>query len=79
MNIPVFFYQNIERMVSVMHRKTPAQQYRSLCHYGLIQLVVLHQLTQQGISWEEFISCELFTAPPPPQPEVVYEEGGPSQ
>ena len=79
MNIPVFFYQNIERMVSMMQRKSPAQQYRSLYHYGLIQLVVLHQLAQQGISWEEFISRELFTAPSPPHLEVVHEEGGPSQ
>jgi len=79
MNIPVFFYQNIERMVFVMQRKSPTQQYRSLCHYGLIQLVVLHQLAQQGISWEEFISREFFTAPPQPHPEGIHEEGGPSQ
>jgi len=79
MNIPVFFFQNIQRMVPMLQRKTPAQQYRSLCHYGLIQLIVSHQLTQQGISWEEFISREFFTAPPQPEPEVIYEEGGPSQ
>lgn len=63
----------------MLQRKSPAQQYRSLYHYGLIQLVVLHQLAQQGISWEEFISREFFTAPPSPHPEVVHEEGGPSQ
>lgn len=63
----------------MLQRNTPAQQYRSLCHYGLIQLVVLHQLTQQGISWEEFISRESFTVPPQPDPEVIHEEGGPSQ
>lgn len=44
MNIPVFFYQNIERMESIMQRKSPTEQYRSLYHYGLIQLVILHQL-----------------------------------
>ena len=63
----------------MLQRKNPAQQYRSLCHYGLIQLIVSHQLTQQGISWEEFISREFFTAPPQPDPEVIHEEGGPSQ
>lgn len=41
--------------------------------------MVLHQLAQQGISWEEFISREIFVAPPPPHPEVIHEEGGPSQ
>jgi len=79
MNIPVFLCRNIERMVPLMQRKSPAQQYRSLYHYGLIQLVVIHQLAQQGISREEFISRDIFTAPPPPHPEVVHEEGGPSQ
>ena len=42
MNIPVFFFQNIQKMVPTLQRKTPTQQYRSLHHYGLIQLVVLH-------------------------------------
>ena len=78
MNIPIFLCQNIERMVPLMQRKSPTQQYRSLYHYGLIQLVVIHQLAQQGIPWEEFISREFFTAPPP-HPEIVHEEGGPSQ
>ena len=63
----------------MLQRKTLAQQYRSLCHYGLIQLIVSHQLTQQGISWEEFISREFFTVPPQPHQEVIHEEGGPSQ
>jgi len=37
----------------------------------------MHQLAQQGIPWEDFISRDFFTAPPPP--EVVHEEGKPSQ
>ena len=80
MNIPVFFFQDIQRMVSVFQRRSPAQQYRSLCHHGLIQLIVSHQLSQQGIPWADFISHEFFTVPPQPQPEpeVIYEEGGPS-
>lgn len=78
MKILVFLCQNIERMVPLMQRKSPAQQYRSLYHYGLIQLVVIHQLVQHDIPWEEFISREFFTAPPP-HPEIVHEEGGPSQ
>ena len=63
----------------MLQRKSPAQQHMSLYHYGLIQLVVLHQLAHQGISWEEFISREFFTAPSPPHPEVIHEVGGPSQ
>ena len=63
----------------MLQKKTPAQQYRSLYHYGLIQLIVSHQLTQQGISWEEFISHEFFTVPHQPHQEVIHEKGGPSQ
>ena len=51
----------------------------SLCHHGLIQLVVSHQLSQQGIPWVDFISREFFTQPQPqPHPEAIHEEGGPS-
>jgi hypothetical protein len=78
MNIPFFMCRNIEKMVPLVQRKSPAQQHRSIYHYALIKIVVMHQLAQQGIPWEDFISRDFFTAPPPP-PEVVHEEGGPSQ
>ena len=38
----------------------------------------MHQLAQQGITWEDFISCDYFSALQPP-PEIVHDEGGPSQ
>ena len=88
MNIPVFFCQDFQRMSSVFQRRTPAQQHRSLCHHGLIQLIVSHQLRQQGISWADFISHEVFTTTSRPQPEpqrgqpephIIHEEGGPSR
>ena len=34
-------------------------------------------IPQQGITWEDFISHDFFTAPQP-TPEVVYDEGEPS-
>ena len=37
----------------------------------------MHQLAQQGIPWEDFISSDFFTVPHPP-PEIVHDEG-PSQ
>ena len=77
MNIPFFMCRNIERMVPLMQRKSPAQQHKSIYHYALIKIVVMHQLAQQGIPWEDFISRDLFTVPQPP-PEVVRNEGGPS-
>ena len=77
MNIPFFMCQNIERMVPLVQKKSPAQQHRSIYHYALIQIVVMHQFAQQGILWEDFISRDFFAVPPPL--EVVHEEGGPSQ
>ena len=56
MNIPIYLFHDIQRMVSIFQKQTPAQQLRSLCHHGLIQLVVSHQLSQQGIPWADFIS-----------------------
>ena len=40
-------------------------------------MILVHQLGLQGIAWEEFISCDFFTAPQPP-PEIVHDEGEPS-
>ena len=37
----------------------------------------MHQLEQQGITWEDFISRDYFAALQPP-PEIVHDEGGPS-
>ena len=38
----------------------------------------MHQLAQQGIAWEDFISRDFFSVLQPP-PEIVHDEGGPSQ
>ena len=60
-----------------MQRKTPEQQYNNIYHFALIKIVVMHQLGLQGISWEDFISNDFFTAPQVPS-EVVHEAGEPS-
>lgn len=77
MNIPFFMCRNIERMVPLVQRKSPAQQHKSIYDYALIKIIVMHHLAQQGISWEDFISRDFFTVPQPP-PEIVHDEGGPS-
>ena len=77
MKIPYFMCQKIERMTTLMQRKTPEQQYNNIYHYALIKIVVVHQLGLQGISWEDFISNDFFTAPQVPL-EVVHDAGEPS-
>jgi len=42
MNIPYFMFRNIERMVFLVQKKTQAQQHRSIYHYALIKIVVVH-------------------------------------
>lgn len=78
MNIPYFMFRNIEKMVPLVQRKTPAQQHNNIYHYALIKIIVVHQLAQQGITWEDFISRDLFIAPRPAL-EIVHDEGEPSQ
>ena len=62
MNLPYFMCWNIEKMTTLVQRKTPEQQYSSIYHFELIKIVVMHQLGSQEISWEDFISHEFFTA-----------------
>ena len=62
---------------TLVQRKTPEQQYSSIYHFSLIKIVVMHQLGLQGISWEDFISNDFFTASQVPL-EVFHEAGEPS-
>ena len=77
MKIPYFMCRNIERMTTLVQKKNPKQQHNSIYHYALIKIIVVHQLGLQGISWEDFISHEFFTAPQVPL-EVVHDVGEPS-
>ena len=74
MNLPYFMCRNIEKMTTLVQRKTPERQYSSIYHFALIKIVVMHQLGLQGISWEDFISNDFFTAPQVPS-KVVHEAG----
>ena len=58
-------------MSSIARRRNPTQQMHSLFHHSLIKMMVLHQLEQQGIPWDVFITHEDFTnAQPPHQPNL---------
>ena len=60
-----------------MQRKTPQQQLNSFYHFAFINILVDHQLGLQGISWEDFISRDFFSAPQVVS-EVEHEVGGQS-
>ena len=77
MNIPYFMCRNIERMTTLVQKKTLEQQYNNIYHCALIKIIVVHQLGLQGITWEDFISCEFFIASAAHQ-EVLHDVGEPS-
>ena len=64
-------------MSTLVQRKNLEQKYNSIYHYALIKIVVVHQLGLQGISWQDFISNDFFTAPQFP-PEFFHDAGEPS-
>ena len=77
MNLPFFVCNNIEKMKNFMQHKTPRQQLNSVYHFALIRILEDHQLGLQGISWEDFISRDFFSAPPMVS-EAEHEVGSPS-
>ena len=60
-----------------MQHKTPRQQVNSVYHFALIRIFVDHQLGLQGITWEDFISRDFFSAPQVVS-EAEHEIGFPS-
>jgi len=77
MNLPYFISRNIEKMATLVQRKPLRQQFSSLYHFSLIKIVVLHQLSLLSISWDTFISHEVFKSPQV-TPSMFQKEGGPS-
>ena len=60
-----------------MQHKTPQQQLNSVYHFALIKILVDHQLGLQGITWDDFISRDLFSTSQVDS-KVEHEIGGPS-
>ena len=63
MSIPYFICKNIESMTVISKRKPYPQHLNSIYHFAVIKIVVLHHLTQLGVSWEIFIAHESFKGP----------------
>lgn len=77
LNLHYFICLKIEKMTTLVQRKPPHQQYNNIYHFALIKIVVLHQLSLLNVSWEDFISHEVFTGPQVSQ-SVFHEAGEPS-
>lgn len=64
-------------ITTFVKRKPPHQQYNNIYHFALIKIVVLHQLSLLNVSWDGFISHEVFTSLQV-IPSVFHEARGPS-
>lgn len=63
LNLPYYLFWSIDKMAFVVKKRSYAHQVQSLFHHSLIKMIVLHQLEQQGIPWEVFISHDVFANP----------------
>ena len=52
-------------MAYIVQKIHPSQKMQSIFHHSLIKMIVLHQLEQQGIPWEVFITHDVFKNPQP--------------
>ena len=65
LHMPYYLCKSIEKMSFVMKNGPLSQQMSRIFHHSLIKVIVSHQLEQQGIPWEVFITHDDFTTPHP--------------
>ena len=53
MNMPYFLLQSLKKMSSQVKKNKNKE--RSMCHHGLIKMLVEHELNQRGLSWNIFL------------------------
>ena len=53
MNMPYFLLQSLKKMSSQVKKNKNKE--RSMCHHGLIKMLVEHGLNQRGLSWNIFL------------------------
>jgi hypothetical protein len=58
-NLPYFLYHSLIKVCNRI-RARPLSIKSTLCHLGLIKLILLQELKQQGKSWEHFLFLEGF-------------------
>jgi hypothetical protein len=58
-NLPYFLHHSLTKVCSRI-RAQPLSMKSTLCHLGLIKLILLHELKKLGRSWEHFLFWEGF-------------------
>jgi len=76
MNFPYFFYKSLEKMASLTQKNTVNPK-ASLCHHGLVKLLVMDALNRQGRTWIDYVQEIVQTLEHPPLedvPSTVHDE-----
>jgi hypothetical protein len=58
-NLPFFLHKSLTKVCKKI-RAQPLSIKSTLCHFGLIKLIILEELKQQGRSWDRFLFWEGF-------------------
>jgi hypothetical protein len=70
LNLPFFLHKSLTKVCKKI-RAQPLSMKNTLCHFGLIKLIILEELKQQGRSWEHFLFWEGFET----QTQPANEQG----
>jgi len=58
-NMPCYFLKSLSKMSMSIQKQTRNEE-KSLYHYGLIKMLIVHQLQEHGITWEQFLLINRF-------------------
>jgi len=68
-NFPYFFYKSLEKMAS-QTQKNIVNPKASLCHHGLVKILVMDELSKQGREWRDFVQEVTLSLEHPPMEDV---------
>jgi hypothetical protein len=59
LNLPFFLQKSLTKVCKKI-RAEPLSMKNTLCHFGLIKLIILEELRQKGRTWQDFLFWEGF-------------------
>jgi hypothetical protein len=68
LNLPFFFHKSLTKVCKKI-RAEPLSMKNTLCHFGLIKLIILEELRQRGRTWKNFLFGEGFETQTQPMNE----------
>ena len=68
-NMPHFLLQSLSKMAKAIQRHAKDKM-TSLFHYGVIKIIITHELQKQNMTWQEFLIHNQFE-----EQEELPEEG----